>query len=363
MTRYAISEISSLAVRGRHAGRPGSLALFWTGAGIEINVTGSELSVELTADHGSYEPWIEIVVDGCLVQRRMLERGRQTVGVFRGMEKSSVRNVKILKATQAPSSDPDSCLLIDAVLTDGEFMPVAPRAKKLEVIGDSITSGEGLCGSTGENSWAAGVFGAVGGYPYLLGEALDADVSVISQSGYGVCYSWCGDPADTIPPYYDEVCGVLKGEKNEKLGAHEPWDFASWQPDWIVINLGTNDSGAFDNAPLFFSGRNRTRLEPDGSMNEEDRQRIVHGTRDFLKHLRAKNPGSYLLWCYGMIGGRMEETLREAVNMYRKETGDERADFFVLAETAADEFGSRGHPGVPAHRKAAELLAKKLRSL
>ncbi|MBO4331145.1 MAG: GDSL family lipase [Oscillospiraceae bacterium] len=361
MKRFAVSEIEHILVRGRHAARLDPLALFWTGSGIELNVTGSELQVELTAEYGSYEPWIEIVIDGFLCQRRMLERGRQTVGVFRGMEKGVERNVRILKATQAPSSDPDSSLLINAVVTDGDLAPVAPRTKKLEVIGDSITSGEGLRGARRENSWNAGVFGAVGGYPYLLGELLDAEVNVISQSGYGVCYSWRGDPAETIPPYYEEVCGVLRGEKNEKLGAHQPWDFTAWQPDWIVINLGTNDSGAFDNAETFFEGENQTRLNADGSMNEADRRRIVRGAREFLKQLRAKNPESRLVWCYGMIGGRMEDTLREAVRTYTEETGDGRAEYFAIPPAAKEELGARGHPGLRAHEKAAALLAEKLR--
>ena len=366
MKRYTIPEIEHCHIIGRTTKEREPLTLFWSGAGIELCTTASELSVELTADYDFYEPWIEVILDGVLSQRRMLDRGQQTVCVFRGLEKGKARRVKIVKPTQAPGNDPYSVLQVNAVLADGEFLPVEPYARKIEVIGDSITSSEGVYGAQKESSWNGGIFGTYGSYPYLLGEALDADVHVISQSGYGVCGSWCGDPSETIPPYYEEVCGLLKGDWNRELGAHEPWDFASWQPDYIVINLGTNDSGMFDSAGRTFPDRqwtNPMRVNPDGSMNEEDRQKVLRTAVEFLKLLRKDNPGSYLLWCYGMLGGRMEATMREAVSTYVSETGDRRADFISLPEAKPEEKGARGHPGFPSHKIAAEILAQKLKSI
>ena len=62
-------------------------------------------------------------------------------------------------------------------------------------------------------------------------------------------------------------------EKNESLGAFEENNFDSWQPDVIVVNLGTNDAGAF-NSPEWkdeVTGEtHKQKLNEDGTFNEED---------------------------------------------------------------------------------------------
>lgn len=45
------------------------------------------------------------------------------------------------------NADPESVLQINAIETDGEFLPVPERNLKIEFIGDSITSGEGDIGA------------------------------------------------------------------------------------------------------------------------------------------------------------------------------------------------------------------------
>ena len=366
MRRLLLSEEKSIRVLGRTTNNRDPLTLFWTGSGIEMNVTGTELVLEMTAGFDNYEPWIEIIIDGSLSQRRMLDRGEQKVCVFRAMDKGPVRHVKILKSTQAPSQDDASFLQINAIWTDGEFIPLEPPARRIEVIGDSLTSGEAMNGAPTENSWNASVFGVFGSYHYLLGEAMRADVHVISQSGYGVYCGWCGDTRESVPQYYEQVCGPLKGEKNEALGALGKWDFSSWQPDAILINLGTNDSGSFGQAGNYIADRDwrcPMRVNPDGSMNEEDRQSVLSAAIDFLFMLRRNNPESYLLWCIGMLPVRLEDTLREAVQTYARRTGDEKAEFVLLPRTEEGEFGARRHPGPASHRKTAAALEEKLRSL
>ena len=366
MKRYSISEAENIRVLGRTTMDSEGLNVFWTGSGIELNATGTELHVEICAGFEGYEPWIEILIDGCLSQRRMLERGKHTLCIFRCMEDGPVRNVKILKATQAVENDPESFVQIQGLVTDGSFVPLEKCSMKLEVIGDSITSGEGMGGSLKENTWNASVFSVYRSYPFLLAEMLHADLHVLSQSGYGVYCSWCGKTKESLPRYYTQVCGVLSGKANEEKGAHAAWDFSAWQPDCIVVNLGTNDSGSFDQAGNVFPDMDWTcpmRVNEDGSMNEEDRQKILQAVISFLHDLRRYNPSAQIIWCYGMLGGRMEGTLREAVGMYLEETGDKRVRFQLLPDTREGEFGCRSHPGAPSHRKAAEVLYQTIRNL
>ena len=362
---YALSEIGNLRVLGRTPQRRDPLTLFWTASGIEMLVTGSELYVDFTVDYDWFEPWIEIVIDGTLSQRRMLDRGIQRVCMFRRMEPGIARHVRVLKATQAIPGDEAALLQISAIAADGEFLPLPKPAMRVEVIGDSITSGEGLAGAITENTWNASVFGACNSYHVLLGKALTADVHVVSQSGYGVYCNWCGDVRESLPQYYEAVCGVLRGERNVGLGAREPWDFSAWQPDYIIVNLGTNDSGSFDHTGEWFEdggGQCAMRLNPDGNMFADDRAQIWRAVMEFLRLLRLRNPDSFILWCYGMLPGRLTDTLREAVAAYRRATRDERVAFLLLPETREGEYGARRHPGPEAHRRAAEALEKWIRA-
>lgn len=359
MKRYRLTEIESLHPWGRTALTDEGLNIFWSASGIEINIRATELHLELDADFDLYEPWLEIMIDGKLSQRRMLDRGKQRICIFRAMDASRVRNVRILKATQAPGNDPVSFLQMQALLTDGDFQPVEPYSMNIEIIGDSITSCEGLGGAMTEGTWNASQFSIVDGYPYQLGQMLHADVHVISQSGYGVYCNWRGDTRESLPQFYLQHCGLLGGEHNRSLRAHDAWNFASWQPDWIVVNLGTNDSGSFDQAGKVFAEDRwccPMGVNEDGSMNEGDRQKIIRAVTDFLCVLRQHNPAAQLVWCYGMLPGRLEQTLREAVQRYASQSNDTRVTFVLLPETAEGEFGARHHPGAPAHRKAAETL-------
>ena len=66
--------------------------------------------------------------------------------LFRNMEGDKVRNVKFLRDTPAFPTDEKTLLQVLSVETDGEFFPLEEPKLRMEVIGDSITSGEGCAG-------------------------------------------------------------------------------------------------------------------------------------------------------------------------------------------------------------------------
>ena len=75
-------------MHGRTNGETDPLTLFWTASGLEVNVRGGELWVELSADWSMYEPWYSFVVNGEFLSRRMAEKGTHRVCVFRGMNRN-----------------------------------------------------------------------------------------------------------------------------------------------------------------------------------------------------------------------------------------------------------------------------------
>ncbi|MEK0315064.1 SGNH/GDSL hydrolase family protein [Cohnella sp. 56] len=363
---YALSEIAHMKVHGRTTGRLDPLTLFWTGSGVEWNAKGSELWAEVEADYDHYEPWISVIVNGAAVSRRMVTAGRHWICLFRGMSADTVKNVRIVKDSQAMSGDRGCRLQLVAVRFDGTFEAVTDKPYRLEFVGDSITSGEGAIGAVTEQDWVPMWCSAVDNYAALTAGALDAEYRVLSQSGWGVLTSWDNNPHANLPAYYEQVCGLLKGERNEELGAWEANDFAAWQPDVVVVNLGTNDGGAF-NTPAWqdpeTGATHKQRLNADGTMNADDVAAFEQAACAFLGVIRRCNPGAHIVWAYGMLGTAMLPAIERAVSAYREQTGDVRVSVVRLPEMTAETVGARNHPGRRAHEQAAAALSEAIRPL
>ncbi len=358
MNRVSIASVPHL-VHGRTTKQREPLTLFWTASGLELNVRASELWVEIYADWTLHEPWYSIMINGTFISRRMADKGTHRVCIFRGTDPNAVKNVRIIKDTQAYSADDNSVLQLCALETDGSFEAVEERKLKLEFIGDSITSGEGDIGEAAfEWDWTSMIFSAENNYAVQVGLTMNADVRVLSQSGWGVGCAWNNNVREAIPPIYEEVCGLLSGERNAELGAHAMNDFAAWQPDVIFINLGTNDCGSF-NQPEWCDERTgerfKNRRNPDGTMAEADVERFIGTAKAFLYKLRRCNPKAKLVWIYGMLGNELEPALRAAVGQYSTETGDRNIDFLAMQDDT-EHRGARNHPGAEAHRTAAKEI-------
>lgn len=366
LTTYALSEINHMKIHGRTTGSRSPLTLFWSGSAVEFNAKGSELWIEAEADYDTYEPWISIVVNSVPAARQMVTKGRHWICVFRGMNGDVVKNIRIVRDVQAMSGDPSCSLQIHGVKFDGAFLPVEEKPYKIEFIGDSITSGEGAIGAKAEGDWIPMWFSALRNYTALTAEALNADYRVISQSGWGVLTSWDNNPHSNLPQYYEQVCGLLPGEKSEALGAHQPNDFAAWQPDIVVVNLGTNDGSAFQTPAWKDEATGETykqRLNEDGTYNEEDLNVFEEAARNFLMKIRKCNPEARIVWAYGMLGTPMMPAIYRAVDAYVKATGDRRVSVFQLPNMTEETVGARFHPGAPAHEAAARELAGYLKGI
>lgn len=363
---YTLSDIENLKVHGRTTGCLSPLTAFWTGSGIELNVKGSELWIEVEVDYDMYEPWISIVINSAPVSRQMLTAGRYWVCVFRGMNEHEVKNVRIIRDVQAMNGDPVSYMQIHAVKFDGEFLPIEEKPYKIEFVGDSITSGEGIIGGKQEDDWISMWFSAVDNYSTMTANALNAEHRIISESGWGVLTSWDNNPHFNIPQYYEKVCGILTGEKNEALGAFKDNDFDSWQPDVVVVNLGTNDGGAFTSPEWrdeVTGEAHKQRLNEDGTFNEEDLKAFENAVYNFLIKLRKLNKNANIVWVYGMLGISMLQAIYRAVDTYTKDTGDIKVSVFQLPNTTEETVGSRQHPGILSHKKAAKELTEYIREI
>lgn len=366
LKHYSLPEIPHYKVHGRSIPGTNPLPLFYTGSAIEFLVSGSELRIELNADYTTHEPWITIEINGEMMSRQMLQKGKQSLCAFRGMTPDKTKSVRLTRELQGMRDDINCSILITGVDSDGAFSPVPAKKYLLEFVGDSITSGEGSYGAVPDTDWIPMYMSYSKNYAKIVSDALDADSHLISQCGWGVLSSWDNNPNCTLPSVYEKLCGLCSGPVNEQTGALTDYDFRLRKTDVVIVNLGTNDAAAFDQPawtdPVLGTSFKQER-NADGSMKEEHLQRFTKAVTDFLYMLRRNNPEAHILWCCGMLGHSMSLPINEAISTYIKESSDHNIMYLQLPDTPGDFLGAHGHPGIRSHERSAQIIIEYLKTI
>lgn len=321
------------------------LAFFRTGSGIEFVTTSSDVYLTVESIFGEYdqEIWITIEVDGALIQRINLPLGVSTICAYRKAEPGIPRTIRVLRESQEDTNSKMNAFCLRDIHSKNneelELLPPPSHDLSIEVIGDSLTSGEGLNGKTGEMSFISAFYGFKNNYACLLADALNADFSVCSQSGWGVYCGYNGSLDMVIPNIYFDTAinGLTLFDDHAKK-------------DYIIINLGTNDCISFklDEWTDPATGRkNKMHLNDDGSMNADDVQKIIDAGITFTQKIKELNPDTKIIWVNGMLG----QDMIPAIQKISAETDS----MFVRIPEHVD-MGSREHPGIKSHKAAADAI-------
>lgn len=376
MISYKINEIESKCFLGRNVKDVENLPeinLFWAASALKINVKACEVWAVFESDYDSNEPWVSIFLNGSRISRFMIEKsGEKSVCLVRGLNSQVENEICIYKDTQPMPGDTKHSLKVKNISLDdnGKFCEIKPAKMKIEFIGDSITSGEGLAGAPEQMEWIPTVFVGSESYAAQIARHFEADFSVFSQCGWGLCWGWDGNRNNNIPAYYEKVCGVMEGDFHNQLGENQDYDFKDGS-DFVVLNLGTNDDGAFFQPPWKDEKSGiEYKLEFDGGkISASDNEYIVQRAKNFLSLIRKHNKNAQIIWCYGMIKLKfIPECLNTAIKQWKKETGDSKIHLLELdsmedVEKNYEDKGSRGHPGKKVHKLAAEKLKKLIENL
>ena len=68
---YNLKEAAQYKIHGRTDETQYPVPLFYNGSGIEVNVTGTELWIDVEVDYDVFEPWVWTTVNGAFVSRQM----------------------------------------------------------------------------------------------------------------------------------------------------------------------------------------------------------------------------------------------------------------------------------------------------
>lgn len=307
--------------------------LSWPGTSIEGSFTGATLAVKLDDQRG--KNFFNVFIDGDYSKPFIIEarQGSASYAVATGL-KPGTHSFLITKRTEGEEG---GTFFQGLELADGAALlpPPARKQRRIEFFGDSITTGMGNESPDNGPDDRLRDKNNFMSYSSITARALNAEAHIISQSGIGVMVSWF---PFTMPDFYDQLSAV--GNNDSK------WDFKSWTPDVVVVNLFQNDSWLIDR---------EKRLSP----MPNDAQRI-EAYRVLVQKIRALYPKAYIVCALGSMdavreGSKWPGYVRSAVDQMRQ-SGDQRIDTIVFPWNG---FG--GHPRVQQHQTNAALLTDFIR--
>lgn len=361
MQRYSVSALAGrLVTHGRTFREQEEDILFfnWSCDTVEFVFSGTQLNVGFRAACGwelegpptepdppkrATWPWVAVFLDDSPVPARKFEIAQtEESWLLHESDEPQTHRFRLVKLTE----NSKTFLGITGFCAEGEFLPVEPApAKRLEIVGDSITCGYGNLVldparhffSADEDAWQA--------YGPTAARKLGWDCSCVSISGITAVKhaGWMGDYAmNELYAYTDRVW-------QEKLGlAPEAWDFAKAPNDAVVLNLGTNDCFGI----LFC---------PEAG----ELERFSGAYLAFLQEVRRLNgPDTQIVCALGTMNYYLFHDIAAAVDAYRRQTGDARVHLLRFAPIHPfDGLGADGHPSLATHAKMADELAAFLQAL
>lgn len=345
--KYEINE-KNVKLLGRTTAYRGVCWCGLSGTGIAFSVKGTYAAVTLMGDDSTNGRVTEgparigIYMNGERIMDKVLQKPEETVTIFKGNEKRTAEIV-ILKLSECAMST----MGIREIETDGKIVPVPEKQRKIEFIGDSITCGFGVDMEDPETVFRTDTEDVTRAYAYKTARALQADYSMVSYSGYGIYSGYSDTDSRSLEarvPLYYEKCGFSYAKPFGELELTDViWDFKKFVPQLVVVNLGTNDDSYC-----------RGLKEREDAYSKE--------YAEFLKVIRKNNPQAKMLCTLGLMGERLCPAMERAVELYRKETGDENADYLFLREQREEDGRvSAYHPTEKSHEKAASALVEKIR--
>ncbi len=203
-------------------------------------------------------------------------------------------------------------------------LPVPRESRQIEFIGDSHTVGYGntspMHDCTTDQVWTSTddtqAFGALTAAHY------GAAYQVNAISGRGIVRNYNGGAGDTLPEAYPYILF----NKRDKV------DDPAWNPQVIVIALGTNDFST----PLNPGERWKTREQ----LHADYEATYVR----YLKSLHASHPhASIIVWATGLANGEIEAEAQKVVQQARAQ-GIERLTYLPIDHLTFT--GCHSHPSL-----------------
>jgi hypothetical protein len=309
---------------------PSAPRFAWSGSGFVATVNGTKISVKLTSENSDafYQP----VVDSTPGTRFSIAAGTTATTVLGDALPAGDHTVELYRESEGMYGDSVFLGFADGTLKGAP----AGSGRLIEVVGDSISAGYGNLGNEVHPPWtntctfSLDTQSAYQAYDMKLGRALDAEVSIVARSGWGMVRDLSGSTSGNVPSVYGDTVGT---------NAAPAWSFAR-KADAVVVNLGTNDS-----------------IPGDPGQPYEDAYVA------FLKTVRGHYPDAWIFLTIGpMTSDPMLTTMRTHIANVVTTFGDPKVVKIDIPTQDTSTTGCDYHPNVNEDQTMSDALAPVIKS-
>ncbi len=317
------------------------------GVSIRMRFRGDAVDLRLE-DHGTGTPtttnYYDVSFDGAAPAALAVSPSQRIYPIGRDLG-AGEHTVEVQKRTESGGGTGKGRMLGFRLPRGSAVLPLAPRPHRIEFIGDSITCGYGDRISVADPSrshYTTAGSDADLAYGAVAARALHAEYTAVAYSGRGVYRNYLGRAGATLPQMYGSAL------PDEPAAAR--WNTAAWQPEVVVINLGTNDFSAVG--------------------TDEGAFRAAYLA--FLATLRGDYPGATFILAAGPMmsdrepAGEMAWTKIQAdlrvIAAARAAAGDTRVHVLLLP-TQSPPYGEDYHPTAATQQAMADIVVKLVKSL
>lgn len=303
----------------------GGVRFSYPGVSFLLNFDGTRLSAVTQAS--GKDSYLDVLIDGAPRKLR-LEAGMQTTMLAEGL-KPGAHTAEIVNRSETWQGTA-ALLSFD---TDGAWRaPPALPARKLMVLGDSVTCGAAIDRVAGEKPTAA--WGSPReSYGMLLARRLNAQVQLVCYGGRGLIRTWEGKTNElNLADYYAMALPTQP--------ASVPWDQRYYLPHAIIVAIGTNDM----------------------TTGIPDREQYVQAYVSLVRTLLHDHPQAQIMLTEGSI---LHSEKQAALHSYIADTvrlvGDPRVR--AIASTHYPGDATDAHPTREQHVRMADDLLPQVRQI
>jgi hypothetical protein len=306
---------------------PKKVVFDWAGVYIVAKFEGTSCSIILDDHKNEYA----VIVDDHAPE--LLITNKSTIyEVASGLKDTFPHTIMIQKRTEPLVG---KAVFMGFILDKGKRLlaPDKRPERRIEFIGNSMTSGYGVEGDNHNCHFSIETENACMSYASIAARALNADYSLISYSGRGVVRNY-GDKNkisnDPMPSLYDRTCFFDSTKK---------WNFNEWIPQAVIINLGTND---FSTQPF-----------PDKIVFQKAYNRLINRVRSLYPHV------TIFCLCGPMIGEPCLSYIKEIVSKQQAREERNKDTFFIEINRSImddSDWGCDWHPNIKGSSKISNVI-------
>ena len=306
---------------------PKRIEFDWAGVYIIAKFEGTSCSLRLEDHKNEYS----VIIDDHAPE--LLKTDKSTIyKVASGLQELIPHTIIIQKRTEPIFG---KGAFMGFILDNGKKLltPDKRPDRRIEFIGNSMTSGYGVEGKNHDCHFNKETENASVSYAAITARALNADYSLISYSGRGVVRNY-GDKnkisGGSMPSLYNRTCFT---------DSTKQWDFNIWIPQAVIINLGTND---FSTQPY-----------PDKNVFQKAYNQLINRVRSLYPHVT--------IFCISgpMIGEPCTSYIKEVIEDKQNKEKRNKDVYFIEVNRLImndSDWGCDWHPNIQGSSKIADII-------